>query len=368
MEAIEEAAPVLAIRKAYERKMQALDDVYNRMIPDSDMTLRPERPTLQRASSGLKGTLKHRSPPLAGNSQSRDVQEDPIIDRWIDTEAAEYVFSSMKVALPEGQSSNADTRIVFQRSQLVTTPVQNATTPIDRPETSEPTDKDSRNMPSQKLWNNDEMEALANYHWHRTVYVNLPLGQHSIRLVDIQPGAGVGDVSVLITVHSLDKVAMQYEALSYVWGDPKPAKHITVNGRDNVPVNPNLFDALISLRQPDTSRRIWIDALCLNQESPAEKSRQVQKMGKIYGLAKTVSVFLGISPSTDSSSIETLFQFLRDTSSTLETEGPTSRTFEGFCEPSNTSPDDVCKGFVELCLQPWWGRIWTLVSVFRSLC
>jgi hypothetical protein len=41
-----------------------------------------------------------------------------------------------------------------------------------------------------------------------------------------------------------------------------------------------LFDALTYLRGSATSHTLWVDALCIDQDSPAEKSQQVARMHK----------------------------------------------------------------------------------------
>jgi hypothetical protein len=43
--------------------------------------------------------------------------------------------------------------------------------------------------------------------------------------------------------------------------------------------------------KPD--RKLWIDALCINQEDIAERNVQVQRMGNIYQTAKGVLIWLG---------------------------------------------------------------------------
>lgn len=43
----------------------------------------------------------------------------------------------------------------------------------------------------------------------------------------------------------------------------------------------------------DRKQYLWVDALCINQQDPQEKTHQVQLMGKIYSLAESVLVWLG---------------------------------------------------------------------------
>ncbi|KAM0808852.1 putative Heterokaryon incompatibility domain-containing protein [Seiridium cardinale] len=88
------------------------------------------------------------------------------------------------------------------------------------------------------------------------------------------------------------------EALSYVWGppyDPKTSSVISTpaNSGGRVFVTQNLEMALRSLRSKTERRVLWVDAVCINQDDVSGKGRQVSLMGKIYGLAKTATVWLG---------------------------------------------------------------------------
>lgn len=58
-------------------------------------------------------------------------------------------------------------------------------------------------------------------------------------------------------------------------------------------VGTNLWDALVQLRRPDASVRIWANALCINQDDLDERSRHVHSMGQIYAGAEEVLIWLG---------------------------------------------------------------------------
>ena len=85
----------------------------------------------------------------------------------------------------------------------------------------------------------------------------------------------------------------KHEALSYTWGSQQESRTITLNGRPGFPVTRNLYNALRRLRKKSTSRRLWIDAICINQRDSLEKSRQINLMGRIYSQAAIVRIWLG---------------------------------------------------------------------------
>jgi len=86
--------------------------------------------------------------------------------------------------------------------------------------------------------------------------------------------------------------SLQYEALSYVWGDTAKVKSISCNGFDFA-VTESLFSALLHLRYRDSWRRIWVDQLCINQTAAPELMAQVSLMDKVYSCASRVIVWLG---------------------------------------------------------------------------
>jgi hypothetical protein len=84
----------------------------------------------------------------------------------------------------------------------------------------------------------------------------------------------------------------EYEALSYVWGDMSVQRKIIFDGM-HFPITENLAIALHHLRLPDKPRRVWVDALCINQSNTKERNEQVILMGEIYTKANPVLIWLG---------------------------------------------------------------------------
>jgi hypothetical protein len=93
-----------------------------------------------------------------------------------------------------------------------------------------------------------------------------------------------------------DNVDAQYDCLSYVWGSDQDDQTISLNGRD-YRLRRNLWDFLSVARTNglNSKRTFWIDALCINQNSIAERNHQVAQMGSIYSGAQEVVSWLGFS-------------------------------------------------------------------------
>lgn len=160
----------------------------------------------------------------------------------------------------------------------------------------------------------------------------------SIRLLQILEEAEDTDLACLMlefqlgTIednipHAIKADIPAFEALSYTWGPSSPetcprcAQHhecetthgliireadhvVSVNDQPLV-VGKNLHCAIAQLRRRASTgtkeKWIWIDAICINQRDTAERSAQVQLMGRIYSLAERTVVWLG--PDDDTASI-----------------------------------------------------------------
>ena len=107
-------------------------------------------------------------------------------------------------------------------------------------------------------------------------------------------GAGVGGepLSCSLTIVNVESCP-PFEALSYVWGQARAVHPVLCDG-GAVSITQNLDDALRSLRLPTQARRLWVDAVCIDQQNLDERSRQVRYMRLIYSRATRVIVWLGL--------------------------------------------------------------------------
>ncbi|KAL2678600.1 hypothetical protein Neosp_009349 [[Neocosmospora] mangrovei] len=83
-----------------------------------------------------------------------------------------------------------------------------------------------------------------------------------------------------------------FEALSYVWGKAKSPEHLFCDD-GHLEITVNLDKALRHLRLSSMSRRLWVDAICIDQTDLAERARQVQYMRLVYKRASRTIVWLG---------------------------------------------------------------------------
>lgn len=97
-----------------------------------------------------------------------------------------------------------------------------------------------------------------------------------------------------------------YEALSYTWDGQVPERPVRCHGK-TLSITRNCEKALFRLRTA-SKRRLWVDSICIDQTSPAEKRIHIPLMGDVYGRASTVLLWLG--DATTASDIS--FKYLED--------------------------------------------------------
>ncbi|KAI4648833.1 uncharacterized protein J4E79_009905 [Alternaria viburni] len=131
-----------------------------------------------------------------------------------------------------------------------------------------------------------------------SLYRALDASVNEIRLLILKPSAhNDAQVEAHLKQVSLNDDP-EYEALSYVWGDPNARKELMLDGETfTVPLNS--WVALHALRKNDHERVLWIDAICINQQDKNERISQVQMMGYIYSKASSVRVWLGAAREQD---------------------------------------------------------------------
>ncbi|KIX97171.1 uncharacterized protein Z520_07285 [Fonsecaea multimorphosa CBS 102226] len=87
------------------------------------------------------------------------------------------------------------------------------------------------------------------------------------------------------TNHNEDDDTNQYEAVSYCWGELHPRMRVYIDN-GYVMAGRNIGFALVYLRRTDRTRRLWIDALCIDQLDLDEKASQIGQMSRIFGTAR----------------------------------------------------------------------------------
>lgn len=217
-----------------------------------------------------------------------------------------------------------------------------------------------------------------------SVYTPIDSTKGEIRLLIIEPAATY-DSPLVCHLQSAflsqdhqghDNLGPQFEALSYTWGLPGIMCEIQLNGQP-FPIQENAAAALRRLRFTDTNktpRKLWVDAICINQADIHEKEGQLMLMRKIYEEADQVCVWLG--EPTESTPLA--IQDLQD-SAGVKPMATTEKSIVNYYMATLLAPSHAFRNVTsgaawqwvselglefeigdirELLSRPWWNRVW----------
>ncbi|KAE9372888.1 HET-domain-containing protein [Stipitochalara longipes BDJ] len=152
-----------------------------------------------------------------------------------------------------------------------------------------------------------------------------------------------------------------YAALSYCWGEPANLKAIVVNNRV-IHVTQNLEAALQALRKMakfQKQYRLWVDAICINQQDLQEKSHQVRLVGEIYRRSWNVVVWIGPEEDFSNEGVD----FFR----VLAAYWPDHREIEDALQKDpKLFGVGGAHGMEILCLRPYWKRVWIIQELMSG--
>ncbi|KAF7188203.1 Heterokaryon incompatibility protein 6, OR allele [Pseudocercospora fuligena] len=163
-----------------------------------------------------------------------------------------------------------------------------------------------------------------------------------------------------------------YLAISYTWGEAEPPLTVFVNGESRK-VRRNCHYALWQARLHYADSFIWIDSVCIDQESLSEKSQQVAIMGAIYGQA--VKVLACIGPEADDSDYMLGFsdRFTNEDldasgNNTITSEAPLPKALMQGLEATKSPAEfqRFLNGSQNFIGRTYWSRVWILQELMMA--
>lgn len=137
----------------------------------------------------------------------------------------------------------------------------------------------------------------------------------SIRILFLEPAATFSAPLIGELLHDDREIILndltdtrQYETVSYAWGEPVFTHWITLDRTTRLSITENVDSILRHLRKNHRQVRLWVDAICLNQQDAQEKGVQVQLMGEIYQCAQKLHLWLGSGDDQDAAAVFQHFQ------------------------------------------------------------
>src|SRR3569833_3981206 len=171
-----------------------------------------------------------------------------------------------------------------------------------------------------------------------------------------------------VTLHD----AGEYTCLSYTWGGREPRHTIQVDGHD-FDVRADLFTALRRLRLPDRPRRLWIDAICINQDDIPERDSQVAMMRHIFHNATDVIAWIGEDNGSQDQRAVDFVRALSTRAQGLITQKKGSSKMidaETAAWIGSITPwafvGSVWMDFISLIERPWFSRIWIVQEIVMA--
>ncbi len=216
-------------------------------------------------------------------------------------------------------------------------------------------------MFSLKLWKKDPGSPRVSLDdSNRTVKhaIYTPLHQGEFRLVVIHPSK-FGKISCSLQVCKLDEQEQQYETLSYRWGDRDTDLRSILLGGEEYKVTQNLHQALQHLRDKTSSRKVWIDALAIDQNDPREVASQIPLMARIYGNAMQTIAWLGDIKETH------LLAMIRYSAYKNITEVASS-IVEYSVGTKSMKKKNVRLQWLEFMRYEYWNRVWIVQEILLS--
>ena len=201
------------------------------------------------------------------------------------------------------------------------------------------------------------------------------LAEGQIRVLSLQPGAFGSPLVATLEHVSLDDAEGSYDAISYVWGPADFPHQLQVRDLGVLKLTESLHSALQHFRRESTTRKLWADAVCINQQDLVERSSQVVMMGSIYRSAKGVSIWLGPSQPSDALAFATLSasypeEYWGEVQSKILDDldrGLRSKMRCSCCDQSfPTTADLVFSGLLSvahLLERQWFSRLWVVQEV-----
>jgi len=186
--------------------------------------------------------------------------------------------------------------------------------------------------------------TLSRYRYKRLDY---ELGQE-IRLIELLPGDKYEKIACRILHVNLAN-APAFEAVSYTWadldGDTSLSCEIYCSGK-TIAVTKNCASVLRRIRRTQRARKVWLDAISIDQENDVERVHQVRLMAAIYSNAS--QCLACVDP---------------DRGYTGYTNGRLLDYLEDAANPSsNFSTADAKSAAVPFLSLPYFDRVWVCCS------
>lgn len=198
-------------------------------------------------------------------------------------------------------------------------------------------------------------------------YEKLDHGTDSIRVLEVLPGPVRSKIRC--TMRHTNISSAEYACLSYTWQPSHPQHEVEINGHQCT-VGENLYQFLNAYRmfmaddaQEKHYKKIWIDALCINQNDVPEKNHQVSQMGKVYQGSAQVLIWLGILAYDTLNFIEDMNLHGEKLDEIMEHEDDFDSRKAAFLSKNDLPKDLWSEQYQLFWALPYWQRAWIVQEI-----
>jgi hypothetical protein len=184
---------------------------------------------------------------------------------------------------------------------------------------------------------------------------------HEIRILELAPSVDDGPLMARLVTATLQAPG-HYDALSHHW-DHRLSTDQIIFPDGSFRVSQSIAQALRHLRCTHSTRRLWVDSICINQIAKKEKVSQVKIMGEIYSKAASTRVWLGEARR----STGTAFSTIERLASTVDVPAKDLNSREWWAQSRENGVFDLSDAEREalnsLIRRGWFDRTWILQEV-----
>ena len=139
------------------------------------------------------------------------------------------------------------------------------------------------------------------------------------------------------------------------------------------PAEPKLeCTTALTIATRDCQRRLWIDAVCVNQKNLVERTSQVKLMSMVFKQAERVIAWIGV-PDADT---HLAFNFLTYLGARFTVQWhtgmiiPASPEYRGLCDSEEPLliTDQVFASIENILRRPWFWRVWIRQEIKLARC
>ncbi|KAK5113732.1 hypothetical protein LTR85_010749 [Meristemomyces frigidus] len=182
----------------------------------------------------------------------------------------------------------------------------------------------------------------------------------------------------LVDVFPDDPDPSGYDALSYTWGPASELYPLQVFALSAAAsrlewepersgllyIRKSLREFLLEMRRREHDHFMWIDAVCIDQGSAADKAHHLAAMRYIYRRANKVLVWLGNASPEEEEAVQGLLEMttrLMNVNLDTTSDDQMSRSLTSAGLPPSDS--ERWSSLRSLLTHSWWSRMWTLQEV-----